>query len=96
MSFINLVLVNQEEIHRLNKKYRGQDKPTTVLSFCYWEKGRARSPARRAKFFDSCLGEIVVCPQLAEKQKISIEKLVVHGLRNLLSQIPAAALKRPG
>ncbi|MCQ2740660.1 MAG: rRNA maturation RNase YbeY, partial [Alphaproteobacteria bacterium] len=31
--FVNLSLSNDEEVHHLNKQFRGIDKPTNVLSF---------------------------------------------------------------
>ena len=32
-SEISVILTNDREIHKLNKQYRGFDKPTNVLSF---------------------------------------------------------------
>jgi probable rRNA maturation factor len=32
---VNLVIVDDREIRRLNRRYRGKDKPTDVLSFAY-------------------------------------------------------------
>lgn len=87
MFSINLVFVNAKTIKRLNKKYRKIDKPTTVLSFYY---------GGQANFSTGCLGEIVVCPAEAKKQNLSIESLVVHGLKSLLSQIPTAKIRRIG
>ena len=30
---VNVLLTNNEEIHKINKEYRGIDRPTDVLSF---------------------------------------------------------------
>ena len=79
MFLINLVFVDQKTIRRLNKKYRGIDKPATVLTFFYGE-GQADTP----------VGEIIICPKVGKRKKLSTEKLIVHGYRNLLSEIPAA------
>ena len=34
---VSVSFVDNEEIHRLNREYRGKDKPTDVLSFPMWE-----------------------------------------------------------
>lgn len=80
MFSINLVFVDSKTIWRLNKKYRQIDKPTTVLSFYYGDE--AGLP----------VGEIIICPSLAKKQNFKIKDLVIHGLTNLLSQIPATKI----
>lgn len=79
MFLINLVFVDQKTIRELNKKYRHLDKPATVLTFFYGE-GQADAP----------VGEIVICPEVGKKKNLSVEKLIIHGYRNLLSEIPAA------
>lgn len=84
MFLINLVFVDQKTTWRLNKKYRQIDKPATVLTFFY---GEARLPAGQA---DTPLGEIIICPELAKRKKLTIEKLIIHGYRNLLSEIPTS------
>ena len=32
-SEVSIILTNDDEIHQINKQYRGMDKPTNVLSF---------------------------------------------------------------
>lgn len=92
MFSINLIFVNAKTMRRLNKEYRQKDKATTVLSFYYGhQKGRAKFPSVTQ---EECLGEIIICPAEAKKQNLSIESLVVHGLKNLLPQIPTAKLQR--
>lgn len=81
MFSINLVFADSQTIKKINKKYRGQDKVATVLSFYYGEDDLP------------CLGEVVICPAEARKQNLKLEKLVAHGFKNLLSEIPAAKLK---
>ena len=34
------------------------------------------------------LGDIVICPEVAEKKNLTINFLIDHGIRNLLSEIP--------
>jgi rRNA maturation RNase YbeY len=36
---VNIVLVDDREIRRLNRRYRAKDKPTDVLSFSYLDDG---------------------------------------------------------
>ena len=90
MFSINLVLVDAKTMRCLNKKYRGLDEATTVLTFNY---GRAQ------KFPEvpgetTCLGEIIICPSEAKKQNLSIEELVVHGLKDFLPQISTSEIGR--
>jgi len=96
MPFINLVFVDAKTARNLNKKYRGQNKVATVLSFNYRQTGQARQAEKQFEQLDDCFGEIVICLSAAKKQNLSIEELVIHGLRNLLSQIPTTTLERPG
>ena len=91
MFSINLVFVNAKTMRRLNKEYRQKDKATTVLSFYYGDRGQAKFPSVPQ---EKCLGEIIICPAEAKKQNLSIESLVVHGLKNLLPQISTAKLQR--
>lgn len=75
---ISLVFVGKKEMQEFNKKYRGKNKPTDVLSFNLNDK--------------ECLGEIVICPQVVkengEKFGISFEKeiakVLIHGVLHLL------------
>ena len=91
MFSINLVFVDAKIIRNLNKKYRHLDKVATVLSFYYGETGQAKFPKIKNK--SECFGEIVICLSEAKKQNLITEKLVVHGLKNLLSQIPLSKLQ---
>ena len=36
---INVIVTDDREMRRLNRRYRGKDKPTDVLSFSYLENG---------------------------------------------------------
>jgi len=75
---VNLLLSDDETICRLNKKFRGVDKITDVLSF----------PAEIPGF--SFLGDIIINVEAAEKQKetadlnTELQKLFLHGLLHLL------------
>jgi len=91
MFSINLVFVDAETIRNLNKKYRHLDKTATVLSFYYGQAGPAKFPGDEDK--SGCLGEVVICLSEAKKQGLTIDQLAVHGLKNILSEVPSAKLK---
>jgi probable rRNA maturation factor len=61
-SEVSLALVGPAAIRRLNRKYRGIDKATDVLSF-------PAEPAKDAKAVAKYLGEIII--NLAETKKLS-------------------------
>ena len=80
---LTLRLVDRDESQALNLRYRGQDKPTNVLSF----------PAGLPSGLDlPLLGDIVICAPLvgeeAEKQHKLLQShwahLVIHGVLHLL------------
>lgn len=74
---INLVLVDDKKIRALNKKFRGKDKPTDVLSFLMDE--------------DGVLGDIAVSVETtrrnAKRYQVTyqreLKRLVVHGALHL-------------
>ena len=81
---VSLNLVGEAKIRELNKKYRGKDKVTDVLSFPLEED-------KMVQYGILPLGDIFICFSVAETQaaeeKISIEKklahLTIHGLLHL-------------
>ena len=75
---ISISLVDAQEIRVLNRKYRGIDRPTSVLSFF---QGQVLPNG------GLLLGEVIVCPQVGEEQNFNIRELIVHGVKSLLSEI---------
>ena len=83
---ITISVVDDEEIHRMNREYRGVDRPTDVLSF----------PAAEGDAFpaipDAFLGDIAISlpgsGMLAEEYRQSLLRgltfLTVHGTLHLL------------
>lgn len=80
-------VVDENEMHTLNAHYRGQDKPTNVLSF------PADLPeAVRGRIEPEPLGDIVICAPVVEAEAEAQDKpliehwahLTVHGLLHLL------------
>jgi len=67
---ISLAFVSKEEIQKLNKDFRKKDKPTDVLSFELKD--------------ENYLGEVVICPEVAEKRGEKVEEVFVHGILHLL------------
>lgn len=75
---ISIVLTNDEEIRKLNKKYRGIDKPTNVLSF---ETGDSELMGDIFISFDTTMREAQ-----AEKKRFidHAAHLIMHGVLHLL------------
>ena len=63
--------VDEERIRELNRRHRGRDQPTDVLSFGIDEDGPSAGPRE--------LGDIVICPSRTE----DIREAVVHGALHL-------------
>ncbi len=80
---ISLLITDREEMRILNKKYRGIDEPTDVLSFSMREGDN---------LFYGLLGDIVICWERAKKDaremKVSLKEelatLLVHGFLHLM------------
>ncbi|OHC74034.1 MAG: rRNA maturation RNase YbeY [Rhodospirillales bacterium RIFCSPLOWO2_12_FULL_58_28] len=86
----SLVLADDDFIRPLNKKYRGQDKPTNVLSFAFRESNDA-SPGHPEQT-PEMLGDIVLAFETANSEASAGDKsladhlshLIVHGMLHLL------------
>jgi probable rRNA maturation factor len=68
---VAIEFVDEERIRELNRRHRGRDQPTDVLSFGIDESGPAAGPRE--------LGDIVICPARTE----DIREAVVHGALHL-------------
>jgi len=87
---VNLCLSNDDEVHRLNKEFRGMDKPTNVLSFAnidddsFWDNLETDQEVE--------LGDIIIAFETlakeAEIKGISLYAhfchLAVHGFLHIL------------
>ena len=87
-SELSVTLTNDEHVHELNKKFRGVDKPTDVLSFAFRESDEPEILNPQIEI----LGDIIIS---LERAKIQAENfghsylrevifLTVHGLLHLL------------
>lgn len=87
---VTVRLCEIEESHRLNKAYRGFDKPTNVLSFPF-EGMQDLPPELMAELSTPILGDIVIChPVLISEAKNQHKSLsdhyahmVTHGILHL-------------
>lgn len=81
---VSIVIVNEGEIHKLNKQYRKKNRPTDVLSF-----GSVKDFLSVESFI---LPEIVICPEEVQKNadeygvsfKNELVKVLIHGILHLL------------
>lgn len=88
---ISLSFVTPEEIRSLNNEYRGQDRETDVLSFPFYEPWEIRE-LKPNPGGETALGDIVICPPVAEAQAVAyghsyireLAFLAVHSLLHLL------------
>jgi probable rRNA maturation factor len=66
---LSLAFVDKAEMKKLNKKFRGKDKPTDVLSFNINER--------------NYLGEIIICPEVVKEKKEDVMEVFIHGILHL-------------
>lgn len=86
---LSILLVEEEPMARLHSEWLDEPGPTDVISFPMDE---LREPAPGAPRVDGVLGDIVVCPAVAQHQAVAaghsprheIRILVTHGLLHLL------------
>jgi probable rRNA maturation factor len=72
---LSMAFVGEKISKELNKKYRGKNKPTNILSFCLSKKD----------------GEIVICPKVVKREAKNFDRtfpeflgfLVIHGMLHL-------------
>ncbi len=88
--FFDIVLMNNDEIHSVNRDYRKKDSPTDVITFAMY----ADSPAEERYIFDGevHLGEIMVSLDKIEEQarennvsfNDELHYIIAHGVLHLL------------
>ena len=89
---ISVRLTTDDEVHTLNKQYRGKDKPTNVLSFPMVQPDLLDTVSQNSDDGELLLGDIVlaygVCAAEAAERGISAADhathLLVHGTLHLL------------
>jgi len=86
---LSVVLADDALVHRLNRDYRGKDKPTNVLSFALTEGDAGPEPEEGMPIM---LGDVILAYETvrheAETQRKSFDDhlthLVIHGVLHLL------------
>lgn len=89
---VSINLTDDEHIHELNKKYRGIDRPTDVLSFALRESDEPEIIFDADESQADVLGDIVVSVERARSQALEYGHsfrrelifLIVHGMLHLL------------
>ncbi|MDD3803703.1 MAG: rRNA maturation RNase YbeY [bacterium] len=75
---VNIVFVTLPEISAMNRKFRGKDKPTDVITFSMLE-------GKFKEYSLNMLGDIYVCPDFIKpNNNREVLRRVVHGLLHLL------------
>jgi len=65
---MSVSFVDLDEIHRLNKEYRGVDRPTDVLSFPMYERGDIPAAEDLEEDESIEIGDVVICTDKAREQ----------------------------
>lgn len=82
----NVIIINDESIHKINKEYRGVDRPTDVITFALEDDKSITTPQVRV------LGDVYIsydkvisqANEYGHSTKREICFLAVHGLLHLL------------
>jgi probable rRNA maturation factor len=85
---LSVVITDDETVRELNRRYRGEDAPTDVLSFALGEGTGFVLPPGRARQ----IGEVVISYPMARRQAhaaghradFELAHLLVHGILHLL------------
>ena len=91
---ISISFVDSERIHEINKKYRGKDRPTDVISFAIEDDDEMQVMEQflnEDPDFVEDIGDLFICPEVVEKQSIDYETgfdreigyTLVHGYLHL-------------
>ena len=75
---LSVLLTDDRGIHRLNRQYRGKDRPTDVLAFELDGSGHAGDRA-------PCLGDVVISLDTAARQAKAKRLSLLHEVRLLLA-----------
>jgi probable rRNA maturation factor len=90
MTEVDITIVDDDEIHQLNRDYRNVDRPTDVLSFALDEDDEDEPELMEGQ--PHLLGDIIISAETATRQaeefghglEREIVYLAVHGLLHLL------------
>jgi probable rRNA maturation factor len=89
---VSVSFLNEGEMREINKKHRGVDEVTDVLSFPLWEVGGRFAPESLVPMTDFLpLGDILICPEGVRRFHESLPYLealcllLAHGFLHLLA-----------
>lgn len=84
---LDVTLVDDRRMRRLNRRYRGEDRPTDVLAFAQDEGPPMPGPAAHALLGDVCVAMGVATRQARTHGtglNAEVRRLAVHGTLHLL------------
>ena len=89
---MNVILTTPEEIRKINKKFRGIDKETDVLSFPMFEKNEIKKIRANGSITPEVLGDIIISIEQVKKQaneyghgfNRELAYMIVHGFYHCL------------
>ena len=76
---VSLLLTDDSQVRELNRDYRGQDKPTNVLSFAALDSDSPIPPDGPI-----LLGDVIIARETAEREATDEDKTLVHHLSHLV------------
>ncbi|NTW27383.1 MAG: rRNA maturation RNase YbeY [Candidatus Moranbacteria bacterium] len=90
---LSVALIEEEEMHILNKQYRKKDRATDVLSFCEYES--ILKLCEKGALMDEeqvFIGELILCPTYIERNakedgeslEYALTYITAHGIFHLL------------
>lgn len=80
---INLIVIDADEMGRMNKQFRGKEGPTDILTFSYYSPELTSSDIAGEIYL--CLEKIKIYAKEAGKTyKEQLEYIVIHGLAHLM------------
>jgi probable rRNA maturation factor len=85
---LSVLLCGDRRMRALNRRFRGVDQPTDVLSFSSFEASSARAAARRGEFLGDLVIDVPCAARQARRRGHSLGReaqvLLAHGLLHLL------------
>lgn len=89
---VSILLTDDPTVQAMNREYRGQDRPTDVLSFAQRDRRPDAPPSPIIPAANELLGDVVISVETAKRQAaqqgIPLEEelalLAVHGILHLL------------
>ena len=89
---VSILLTDDEAVRQMNRDYRGQDRPTDVLSFAQRDAGGAGPTVRPGARNPEILGDVVISVDTARRQAAArgasledeLAHLAAHGTLHLL------------